>query len=101
MIEGSKHLKNKKNIPNSQLVKTCCGDFEIFDLQAKRCISVSKKDLLKGTKTEALYPYLGNWKHKKEPALIHIMETTWGFDNRHVVYAGKKVSLIGATIELS
>ena len=99
-LNGSSTSLDLKNILDHQLVKTCCKDSEIFDLQMKRCISKDKSKAIEGTKANSLSPYFGSWKKNKTPKLVHVSPTC-GFDNYQVVNSTKKVSLSDDSIELS
>ena len=84
-----------------QLVKTCCRNSEVFSTSTKGCVFKSNDALSnKASKTSQLYPYLGNWKHKKTPNISHRIPSC-GLENYKIVENRKKISLNENVIEIS
>ena len=100
IIKGFKVSTKSSQITSGQVVKTCCGDAEVFNIVTNNCESMTKSKLANATKSDLLYPYLGNWKTKRKPRVSHVPPVC-GFDDYTVVELKKRVSLSAENIEIS
>ena len=83
-----------------QLVKTCCGNREGFDVIAGHCISLKNISTVTSLKVTKLYPYLGSWKRKKTPRFLHVAPVC-GYENYEILGVEKKIALNRDYIEIS
>ena len=83
-----------------QIVKTCCGNTEAFDITTRNCIPVQDDKMQKTSKITHLLPYLGSWKNKKAPQISH-EKPYCGYEDYELLDSQKKVALNGNYIEIS
>ena len=96
-INSSFHVSH---ISSVQIVKTCCGNTEAFDMATSNCIPVKGDDMQKTSKITHLLPYLGSWKNKKLPQISH-ERPFCGYEDYEILESRKKIALIGNYIEIS
>ena len=83
-----------------QIVKTCCGNTEAFDMATSNCIPVKDNKMKKTSKITHLLPYLGSWKNRKAPKISH-ERPYCGYEDYEILDSQKKVALNGNFVEIS
>ena len=105
LIEGAEENTRKKSTEialgtNDQLVKTCCPEEEAFNVITKSCISFANAGLYNVAKSSLLYPYYGNWKHRKTPRISHL-KPQCDFKTYQLNPIARKIALKNDQIETS